>query len=159
MTAGQALDARRGVELGPFGAQHGDGVALAAQFIVQLADARALQGRIELDLVDSRGGQNERANDEHVEKAHAQRPLMMSARDGNTGKRSERSPACTGAAVRSPARSLAERARGLVAISSASAVTTRLVRTRKVGAACFTSGAWREPPPAPARDARNALTM
>src|ERR1051326_933682 len=141
MAISQTLDARRGVELGPFGAQHGDGVALAAQLIVQLADARALQRGIEFDLVDGGGGQHERADDEDIEKTHAQRPLTISASDGSAGKRTDISPACAGAAVRSPARSLAERARGFAAISPASAVTTRLVKTWKLGAACLTSGA------------------
>ncbi len=46
MAIGKPLDAAGRIELRPFGAQNGDGVALAAQFAAQLGDALGLQGRI-----------------------------------------------------------------------------------------------------------------
>ena len=122
-----------------------DGVALAAQFAGELGDALGLQRGIELDLVDEGRRQDERADHEDVEKAHGQRPFNTSASDGSRGSRSDGSSARAGASVRSAARSLAERARGLRAISSASATTGRLVSARKVGAGASGSGAWREP--------------
>ena len=70
-----------------------------------------------------------------------------------------RSSSPAGASVRSAARSLAERARGLAAISASSAVTGRPVRMRKLGGGCTASGAWREPALRRPRAVRNVLTM
>ncbi len=86
-------------------------------------------------------------------------PSITLARDGTCGSNpaTEISPA--GAAVRSAARNLAERARGLCAISASAGTTGRLVRMRKVGGACTISGRCREPPPAPPRSARKVLTI
>src|SRR5665811_1319671 len=75
MAGGQALDAAGRIELRPFGAQGRDGVALAAQFAGELRHALGLQRGIELDLVDEGRRQDERADDENVEKAHAQCPF------------------------------------------------------------------------------------
>src|SRR5450631_150618 len=125
MAGGQALDAAGGVELRPIGAQARDGVALAAQFAGKLRHALGLQRGIELDLVDEGRRQNERANHEYVQEAHAQCPFRTSTSAGSRGSRSDASSARAGAGSRSAARSLAERARGLRATSSASATTGR----------------------------------
>ena len=63
------------------------------------------------------------------------RPAPADAAADRTHRPRARAPA-----LRSAARSLAERARGLRAISSASAMTGRLVSTRKVGAGRLTFG-------------------
>src|ERR1035437_8308043 len=159
MAGGQALDAAGRVELRPFGAQGRDGVALAAQFAGELRDALGLQRGIELDLVDEGRRQDERADDENVEKAHAQCPFTTSASAGRRGSRSDTSSARAGASLRSAARSLAERARGLCATSSASATTGRLVSSLNVGAGRINSGAGREPARVSPEPAKNVLTL
>ena len=58
---------------------------------------------------------------------------MTSASDGSRGRPPAEGSLRDGASVRSAARSLAERARGLAAISASSGTTGRLVSTRKVG--------------------------
>src|SRR5262245_711473 len=143
----------------PFGAQCGNSAALSAQLTPQLGHALSLKGRVELDLVDKCRCQDERAYDEDVQQAHRQRPLRTSATDGNDGTRPDGRPARAAPSVRSAARNLAERARGLRAISSSSATIGRLVRVRNVGAARVTSGAWREPARVCARSARKTLTI
>ena len=76
MAFGQALDAAGRVELGPFGAQRRDGVALAAQLAGELGDALGLQGGIEFDLVDDGRRQDERGDDEDIDQAHGSAPLQ-----------------------------------------------------------------------------------
>jgi len=66
---------------------------------------------------------------------------MMAERTGRRGSKCESSARCAGAPVRSPARSLAERARGFSLISSSFAMTGLRVRPRKLGGAYATSGA------------------
>ena len=76
-------------QLRPFGAQRGDGVALARDLAAQLGDALGPQRRLELDLVDIGGRQHQRDQDADVEKAHRrQRPLSTSASDGSRGSSS-----------------------------------------------------------------------
>src|SRR5450759_2992467 len=104
MAGGQALDAAGRVELRPFGAQGRDGVALAAQFAGELRDALGLQRGIELDLVDEGRRQDERADDEDIEKAHVQCPFTTSASAGRRGSKPGSSPRA-GASLRSAARS------------------------------------------------------
>src|SRR5450755_3726368 len=159
MAGCQALDAAGCVEFRPFGAQGRDGVALAAQFAGELRHALGLQRGIELDLVDEGRRQDERADHHKVQEAHAQCPFTTSASAGRRGLRSDASSARAGASLRSAARSLAERARGLCATSSASAVTGRLVSTLNVGAGRLSSGAWREPARVSLRPVKNDLTM
>src|SRR6185437_10780809 len=66
----------------------------------------------------------------------------------------------TGAAVRSAARSRAERARGLRSISAAPGVTGLRVMRRKLGAAVGRAGRWREPRGAASlRSRRNSFTV
>src|SRR5664279_3063258 len=114
---------------------------LAGELRRELCHAFGLQRGIKLDLVDEGRRQDERADDEDVEKAHAQCPFTTSASAGKRGLRSDASSARAGAALRSAARSLAERARGLCETSSASATTGRLVSTLNVGAGRLSSGA------------------
>ena len=119
VTLRQRLDAIGAVELRPFGAQDRDGVALAADLGAQLRDPLRLHRRLELDLVDVGRRQHEGGDHQDVEDAqhlsgprHARR--ARAARGNGSGASTARR------AVRSAARSWAERARGLAAISSAS---------------------------------------
>src|SRR5690348_15062750 len=113
MAVGQPLYASGRIEFRPFGTQYGDRIELATQFAAQLGHTLGLKGGIELDLVNKRRCQDQRANDQDIEKAHAHRPFKASASDGTWGNRSGDTPARAGAPARSAARSLAERARGL----------------------------------------------
>ena len=76
MALGQALNAAGRVELRPFRAQNRDGIALAPQFAMQLGDALGLQRGIELDLVDQRRRQDQRADHQYIEQAHGSAPLQ-----------------------------------------------------------------------------------
>ena len=62
MALGQALQPRRRVELGPFGAQRRDGVALLADFARAAADALGARGRFHLDPVDIGRGKHQHAD-------------------------------------------------------------------------------------------------
>ncbi len=137
MAFGKTLQPQRGVEPGPFRAQHRDGVALLADFRMQPKHALGANGRFHLDPVDIGGGEHQDADHEEMEDPHGQPPLITSSRVGQAGNAAA---ACAGASVRSAARSLAERARGLAEISSSSAVTGRLVRMTKLGGSCAISG-------------------
>src|SRR5262249_20479240 len=140
MAVGQPLYASGRIEFRPFGAQYGDRITLAAQFAAQLGHAFGLKGGVKFDLVDKRRCKDQRANDQDIKKAHAYRPFKASASDGTCGNRSEETSGRAGPPVRSAARSLAERARGLRTISSSSAATGRLVSVRNVAGGCLTSG-------------------
>src|SRR5262249_6837227 len=126
-----------------------DHVALAANLQPQLGDALRLHRRFELDPVDVGRRQHERADHADVDNAHHRgRPdpwrATMSAGDGNRGNKAVARRLAIAASVRSAARSLAERARGLAPISASSGTTGRLVRIRKVAAVCAGAGRWRE---------------
>ena len=143
---GQRFDARRIIELAPFGAQRGDLVALVTHLAAQLGETLGLDRGVELDAIDPGGGEHQHSDHDKIE--HAQdhgRPRMMSASDGSRGNRSSMAASRGGASVRSAARSLAERARGLAAISASSGVSGRRVSTRNVGGGAATTGRWREP--------------
>src|SRR5690349_12410368 len=156
MTVGEPLQPQRRVELCPFGTQNGDGLALLADFGVQAQHAFDARGRFHLDAVDIGRGEHQDANHEEVDDPHDQPLLVRSERTGHDGN----SPAaCTGAAVRLAARSLAERARGLAAISASPGTMGRLVKSSKLGAACATSGRWREPAAGLPRWLKKFLTM
>src|SRR5258705_13402132 len=137
MPFGKALQPQRRVEPRPFGAQRRDGVALLAHFGVEPQHPLGAGGGLHLDAVDIGGGEYQHADDEEMDDPHDQPPLMTSASDGHFGKLSA---ANAGASDRSAARSFADRARGLARTSSPPAVTGRLVRMRKLGATCATSG-------------------
>src|ERR1700723_390714 len=156
MPLGEPLQAQRRVELGPFGPQLRDGVALFAYFGMQPQRPLGAIGRFHLDPVDIGCGEHQDTDHEEMEDPHGQPPLITSARTGHAGNAAA---TWAGAALRSAARSFAERARGLTESSSSSAVTGRLVRRTKLGAACAISGRWRDPPPALARSPRKFLTM
>ena len=128
MALGEALQPQRRVELGPFRAQRRDGVALFANFRMQPQHAFGTRGGFHLDPVDIGGREHQDADHEKMDDPHDQPPLITSVRDGQPGNGAA---ACAGAAVRSAARSFAERARGLADISSSPGVTGRLVRTDK----------------------------
>src|ERR1700739_3191950 len=156
MPSAEPLQAQRRVELGPFRSQLRDGVALLAYFRMQPQRPLGAIGGFHFDPVDIGGGEHQDADHEEMEDPHGQPPLITSARTGHAGNAAA---ICAGAALRSAARSFAERARGLAEISSSFAITGRLVRTTKLGAACASSGRWRDPPPALARSPRKFLTM
>src|SRR5262245_20244698 len=146
MSPHQVLDAPGIVELGPFRALRRDGVVLAPDLHAQLGDALRLPRRLELDLVDV--GRREHERDDYADIEDAQdhrrrsgppRPTT-SAGDGKRGRSGADTRAATGAAVRSAARSLAGRARGLARISPSSGTIGRRVSTWKVSPGCATSG-------------------
>ena len=70
MAVGKPLYAAGRIELRPFSAQYGDSVALAAQFAAQLGHAFSLKGGVELDLVHKRSCQDQRSDNQDIEKAH-----------------------------------------------------------------------------------------
>src|SRR5262249_22265483 len=127
-----------------------------ADFRMQLKYALGAHGRVHLDAVDIGRRENQRADHEEVDDPHGQPPRIMSESCGHDGASAL---ACAGASVRSAARSLAERARGLAAISLSPGITGLRVSRRKLGTACFTSGRCREPPLVLARSAKKFLTM
>src|SRR6516165_813589 len=156
MALGQALQAQGCVQPCPLCAQHGDGVALFADFLVQPQYALGAGGRLHLDAVDVGSSEHQRADYEQVDDPHDQPPLIATESRGQAGKAAL---ACAAAAVRSAARSFADRARGLSAISCSLGASGRLVRMRKLGATCLTSGKCRDPPLALPRSARKFLTI
>src|SRR4029453_4447844 len=112
-------------------------------------DTLRLPRRLELDFVDVGRRQHERADHADVDNAHHRgRPdpwgATMSAGDGNRGSNAVARRLAIAASVRSAARSLAERARGLAPISASSGTIGRLVKMRKVAAVCAGAGRWRE---------------
>ena len=125
---------RAGLSSSPHSARNaGDAVALAPHFAAHLGEALGLHGRFELDPVDVGRREHEDADDDEIEEAqdHA-RPRKTSASEGSARQqRLGRRRARRRGSVRSAARSLAERARGLAAISASSGVTGRRVSTRK----------------------------
>src|SRR5712691_534978 len=129
MTLRQLLDARGAVEPRPFSAQRRDGVVLTPDLRAQLGDLLHPLGRFKLDLVDVGSRHKERRNHANVDEAdHRRLALMTSASEGSCGSKSSAlcwAPRRGGASVRSAARSLADRARGLAAISASSGVTGR----------------------------------
>src|SRR6185437_2597481 len=108
------------------------------------------------DPIDIGSGEHQRADHEEMEDTHGQALRISSESVGHAGSSAA---ACAGASVRSAARNLADRARGLAAISASSGMTGRLVRTAKLGGACATAGWCRDPPPALPRSTRKFLTM
>src|SRR5882757_2938466 len=156
MPLGKPLQPQRRIEPGPFRAQRCDRVALLADFGIQPQHALDPRGRFYLDAVDVGRREDQHADDEEMEDAHRQPPRITSASRGQDGRASAE---CTGAWVRSAARSFADRARGLAAVSASPGTTGRLVRIWKLGAACATSGRCRDPPDALPRAARKFLTM
>ena len=137
MPFGQTLQPDRCIEFGPFRPQHRDGVALLADFRMQPQHPLGADSRCHLDPIDIGGREHQRADHEEMEDAHGQPPRISSESVGHAGSSAA---ACAGAAVRSAARSLADRARGLAATSASSGVTGRLVRTAKLGATCASAG-------------------
>src|SRR4051794_26351883 len=159
MAPRQPLEAGGILQRAPFRTQRGDGVALALNIAAHLGDALGAQGRFELDLVDIGGGRHQQCQHTEIEEAHGQPPLTMSVSAGSRGSSVLRSAWRGGAALRSPARSLAERARGFPAISASSGAIGRLVSRRKVGTTASMSGTCRDTPMAWLRSARNVLTI
>src|SRR6266704_6916723 len=125
MTIGETLQPQRRVQLGPFRAQRGNGVALFANFRMQPQHALGTRSEFHLDPIDIGRREYQNADHEEMDDPHGQPPLITSSSDGHAGNAAAM---CAGAAVRSAARSFAERARGLAEISLSSAVTGRLVK-------------------------------
>src|SRR5262249_2689344 len=159
MPAREILNASRVVQLRPLRAQRRDEVMLATDFSPQLGDALRLPGRLELDFVDVGRSEYEHGDDADVDQAHPCRRSVTSASDGRRGSSVATGASAADASVRSAALSLAERARGLAAISVSSGATGRLVSSRKLAAAGICAGRWREEPPRPLRAARKDLAM
>src|ERR1700744_2733925 len=156
MALDQALQPQRRVKLGPLRVQGGDGIALLANFGMKLHHALGANGGLHLDAIDIGRGEHQGADHEEVDEPHGQPPPITLASVGHAG---HSGAACVGASVRSAARSLAERARGLADISASSGVTGRLVKIVKLGAAFAVSGRCRDPPPALPRSPKKFLTM
>src|SRR5258708_4257577 len=156
MAFGKTLQPQRRVKLGPFRAQHRDGVALLANLRLQPQHALGARRGIHLDPIDISGGEHQGTNDEEMDDPHGQPPLITSSSVGHAGNTAA---ACAGACVRSAARSFADRARGLAEISASSGVTGRFVRMTKLDAAWAISGRCRDPPPALPRSAKKFLTI
>src|SRR5262245_4183279 len=131
MLVRELLNPSRAVQPSPFGAQSGDGILLAPDFVAQLGDALNLARRFEFDLVYIRGREQQRGDHAEIEDAHHREPPAISAMEGNRG-RSLLSIGPAGAPVRSAARSFAERARGLAVISASSGTTGRLTSSLNV---------------------------
>ncbi len=125
MSFGETLQPLRRIEPGPFRTQHRDGVALLANFRMQSQHALRARGRFHLDPINVSGCEHQGADHEEVDDPHAQPPLITSVSVGHAGSAAA---ICAGAAVRSAARSFADRARGLADISSSPGVTGRLVK-------------------------------
>src|SRR5262249_41615488 len=102
----------------PFGAQSGDGILLAPDFVAQLGDALNLARRFEFYLVYIRGREQQRGDHADIEDAHHRERPAISAMEGKRGRSLAMSIGPAGASVRSAARSFAERARGLAVISA-----------------------------------------
>src|SRR5262249_24073340 len=119
VTERERLDPFWLVERGPFRAQRGHGVTLPTDLAAKLGAPLGVQRGIEFDLVDVGGGENERSNHADMQNAQHQLRPMISC---GLGSRGNAATALTwvAASVRSAARSLAERARGLAAISASS---------------------------------------
>jgi len=138
----------------------GDSVVLPAGTRLSVAELRDLVQGIRRAAGDGDAPRGEGPAD----------PDDAAARDGETPtlplpeimaaveQRFETAAGTGDAAVRSAARSFAERARGLAAISVASGTIGRLARRRNVGSAAITAGRCREPPRTRVRAVRNVLT-
>ena len=68
---GEPLQTQRGIELGPFRAQHRDGVALFTDLRAQPQHPLGALGRFHLDAVDIGGGKHQNADHEEMDDAHA----------------------------------------------------------------------------------------
>src|SRR5262249_11885277 len=157
-------DGWRMVELGPSGPQRGDRLTLATNFEAKLGDALRLAGRLELDRVDVGRRQNERRDHANVEHTHHRgcpvpRRATRSVNDGKGGCKRVVRRAGIAASVRSAARSLAERARGLALTSASSGTMGRGVKIRKVVVDCAGAGRWREGARSRLRSTRNDFVM
>src|SRR5882762_8554809 len=137
MAFGEPLQPQRRVKPGPFRAQHRNCIALLADLRVQPLHPLDAGRRFHLDAIDIGSRKDQHADDEEVDDPHDQPPLMTPASVGQAGNLPS---SCGGAAVRSAARSFADRARGLAA-------------------ACATSGRCRDPLLALPRSTRKFLTM
>src|SRR3954454_24903594 len=115
----QALQPLRSIEPGPFRSQRCNSVTLFADVGMQPQHTLGAHGGFHLDPIDIGCGENQNADHEDVDDPHGQPTLMTSARTGHAGSSAA---AKAGPAVRSAARSFAERARGLAATSSSPAM-------------------------------------
>src|SRR6188472_842967 len=151
----EVLNATRIVELCPFGAQCSDCILLARDVHAQLRKALHLARGIKFYLVDIARSEQQRSDHADVEKPHHR---IMPESGGNAGRSVLAEPGNGRASVRSAARSLAERARGLFSTSAASGTMARFVSTRNVGASCAICATWRETVAPPLRWRRNCFT-
>src|SRR5215218_3716581 len=149
------------IEILPFGLQHRDGLALALQLGFQLRHLLGIIERVVLDRIGIACRCDESRDLDNVEQPDHRRPPRFSAVCGNSASMvMALKGSCGGVSVRAPARSFAERARGLRAISWSLGHTGPLVIASKVGSGAAAVGRWREPVAArPVRAAKNCFTM
>src|SRR5262245_25260181 len=133
MSPRQPFEASRIFQPSPFRPQRCDGVLLAPDFAAHLGHARDANRRLELDFVHIGGGEHEHDYEAEIEQAHPRYlACMIWATDGNRGSVGA-ARWLGGVSARSAARSFADRARGLAAISLSSDAIGRLVSKRNVG--------------------------
>src|SRR5690606_1051979 len=149
MALGQRADARRGVEVAPLGLQHVHRLLVLQDRALRGGDLVLEDAHLLLDL--EQGERGDRAGDQPAEDDEASHAACLP-----TGP-------WAGAAVRSAARSWAERARGLARLSASAA--RRVPRNSRVKVAALAApaaagGAWREPAASrPLRSRRKCFTM
>src|SRR5690606_9163389 len=162
--------ARQGLQTGgllqprDFGAQQADPLAVFADVALDAADLGALAGGGRLGDIDREDKGQDAGHADDLDTAHAAHLPLEQALDGGGHGDHAALPFIAphaGAVVRTPARSLAERARGLAASSASPASRAPLNSRSKLGLRVSTAtGAWRDPPGAlPVRSVRKALTM
>src|SRR6185437_6183907 len=149
---GEGLDAVGTGEMRIFGAQHVDGVLGLVDLMAELHDLLGFEDGLVFDVVDIDRRADQRGDGDEMKQPPHQRA---------SGMKLAASAAKAGASRRSAKRSLAERARGLAAISPCPGTTGwpgKLLKLGRGGAG--SPGNKREATrPRPLRRARNCLTM
>ena len=114
MLIDRRLQAVGAVEVLPFGLQHGDRLALALNLGLQLRDLLGVVERLVLDRIGVARRRDQRRDGDDVKQPDHRRPPRFSAVCGSSASIvMALEGSCAGASVRAPARSFAERARGL----------------------------------------------
>src|SRR5690606_9030711 len=162
--ARQGLQARGLLQARDLGAQQADPLAVFTNVALDAADLGALPRSRRLGDIDREDQRQHAGHADDLDAAHAAHLPLEQTLD--RGGDSDHAPLPfigpqVGACVRTAARILAERARGLAASSASPASRAPLNSRSKLGLRVSTAtGAWREPPGAlPVRSVRKALTM
>src|SRR5829696_8105994 len=119
----------------PLGPEHKDRIALAMNLRSQLYDLLRMVERLVLDRVGVARGPDQRRDGDEVEHLDHRRPRLSAVRGSSASVTRASSNSCAGASVRSPARSFADRARGLRAASASPGAIGPFVTARKLGGA------------------------